>query len=56
MAGELDDWLVGLCESRGVSVPHSSWKRVRAALAQTTGKPPQAIRLETFLARDLGFS
>lgn len=56
LAGEVHNWVVALCEAQGIPVPHSSWNRVRIALSQTSGRPPQAIRPETFLARDLGFT
>ncbi len=55
-AGELHDWVVKLCEARGVKVPHSSWTRVKLALARVVAKPPQIIHRETLVARDLGFS
>lgn len=56
MAGELYDWIAGICRAQDVRVPHSCWNAIRIALAQTTGKPPQRIRRETMIARDLGFS
>ena len=55
-AGELHDWVVKLCEARGVKVPRSSWNRVRLELAKVVGKPPQIIHRETMVVRDLGFS
>jgi hypothetical protein len=55
-AGELHDWVVTLCEARGVSVPRSSWNRVKLELARTVGKPPQIIHRNTLIVRDLGFS
>jgi hypothetical protein len=54
-AGEMHDWVVTLCEARGIQVPHSSWNRVRLELAKVVGKPPQIIRRETLVKRDLGF-
>ena len=55
-AGEVHDWVVKLCEDRGVKVPHSSWNRVKLELARIVGKPPQNIRRETLVVRDLRFS
>lgn len=55
-AGELHDWVVKLCEARGVKVPHSSWNGVKLELAKVVGKPPQVIHRETLIVRDLGFS
>ena len=54
-AGELHDWVLKLCHARNVNVPHSSWNRVRLALATTVGKPPQIIHRDTLIRRDLGF-
>ena len=55
-AGELHLWVVQLCNDRGVKVPPSSWNRVRLELAKVAGKPPQIIRREALIVRDLGFS
>lgn len=55
-AGELQDWVLTLCEARGVKAPHGSWNRVRLELAKLLGKPPQIIQRETLVGRDLGFS
>jgi hypothetical protein len=55
-AGELHQWVVKLLEARAVAVPHSSWNAVRLELAKVLCKPPQIIRRDTFLVRDLGFS
>jgi hypothetical protein len=55
-AGELHDWVVKLCEARGVKVPYSSWNRVKLELAKVVRKPPQIIHRETLVIRDLGFS
>ncbi len=55
-AGEMHDWVAKLCEAQGVKVPHSSWSRVRIALAEVVGKPPQSIHRETLVKRELGFS
>jgi hypothetical protein len=52
-AGELHDWVVKLCESRGVVVPYSSWNGVRLELAKALAKPPQAIHSDTLVVRDL---
>lgn len=55
-AGELHLWVVQICNERGVKFPPSSWNRVRLELAKVVGKPPQVIRRETLVVRDLGFS
>ena len=55
-AGELHDWVVKLCEARGVKVPYSSWNGVKLELAKVVGKRPQIIHRETLVVRDLGFS
>ena len=56
LPAELHDWVVKLCEARGVRVPHSSWTRVKLELARTVGKRPQIIHRDTLIVRDLGFS
>jgi hypothetical protein len=55
-AGELHEWVVKLCEARGMVVPRSSWNAVRLELAKVLCKPPQTIRRDTWVVRDLGFS
>ena len=35
-AGELHDWVVRLCEAKGVKVPHSSWNRVASEFAKAS--------------------
>lgn len=55
-AGEIHDWIVALCQSKGVKKPHSSWTRVRIAFGQTTATVPQRIHRETFIVMELGFS
>jgi hypothetical protein len=55
-AGELHDWVVQLCQARGVKVPPSSWTRVKLELAKVVRQPPQHIRRDTLVIRDLGFS
>lgn len=42
-AGELHDWVVKLCEARGIIVPYSSWNRVKVELSKTVGKRPQVV-------------
>jgi hypothetical protein len=55
-AGELHDWVVKLCEARGVKVPYSSWNRVKIELAKVVSKSPQIIHRDTLVVRALGFS
>jgi hypothetical protein len=55
-AGEMHDWVTSICRDRGVTVPWSSWTRVRIELAKTVGKPPQVVHRETLIVRDLDYS
>jgi hypothetical protein len=55
-AGDLHSWIVGMCSDQKVSVPHSSWSRVRLELARVVGKSPNLIHANTLIVRDLGFS
>jgi hypothetical protein len=55
-AGELYEWVVKVCETRGVKAPHSSWNGVRLELAKVVGKSPWIIHRETWVFRELGFS
>jgi hypothetical protein len=55
-AGELHDWVVQLCKDRGVTVPWSSWNRVKRVLVDVTGKSPKLIRRQTDVVRELGMS
>ena len=54
-AGEVHEWVVGLCVERGVEVPPSSWNRVKMVLVDVTGASPKLIRRETWIVRELGF-
>jgi hypothetical protein len=54
-AGELHDWVVQLCQDRGVAVPWSSWNRVKRVLVDVTGVSPNRIRRQTDVVRELGF-
>jgi hypothetical protein len=55
-AGELHQWIVKLCEARGMTVPYSSWNGVRLELARVVGKSPRIIHRDTWVIRELGFS
>jgi hypothetical protein len=54
-AGELHQWVVSILKRRGLSIPFSSWTRIRLALARTVGKQPQSIHKDTLIRRDLDF-
>ena len=55
-AGEMHDWVVGICADQGVEVPFSSWNRVKKILMDVTGKSPRLIRRGTWIVKELDFS
>jgi hypothetical protein len=54
-AKDLHDLVVRKCQASGVTVPRSSWNRVRLAMARAIGVSPYKIKPETLLKRDLQF-
>ena len=53
--GDLHDLIVENCRSANVSVPRTSWNRVRIALVKSLGVRVGRIKRDAWLRRDLDF-
>jgi hypothetical protein len=53
--GDMHDIIVANCQTAGVTVPRSSWNRVRVALVRALGVRVKEVRRDAWLRRDLQF-